>query len=346
VSVPIRLRVHDFELAPSRLLHSLYYTLRFDGCKTEADYRRRMARMESEIRDQVEHGINCPTTYVNGGALPWDDDPRAALREVISMQYRAGITKGPFICVTYGIGYQRTEEDLDKERRDLRDFRAFVEGLGRSPVYVQGQDEASGDRLRAERPSFAAAHDAGVKVFVACRHSFFPIIGDLLDLPVVSGELIPDLAAQVHANGYRIASYGNPQAGQERPDLYRRNFGLRLWAAGYDGAVEWAYGGSEWNDFVEGGYRQESMAYPALGKPVDTIEWEGWREGVDDVRYLSTLLDLLDRADQVPALADQAADIREWTRHLDVGGDLDALRSQIVERIQRLRALMAAAPAG
>lgn len=340
VSVPIRLKVCDFDLAPSRLLHSLYYTLRLTGCETEADYRRRLARMESEIRNQVEHGINCPSTYVNGGRLPWDDDPMAALREVIEMQRRVGIAEGPFICVTYGIGYQRTEDDLEKERQNLRRFKAFVKGLGRSPVYVHGQDEASGERLRAERPSFAAAHDAGVKVFVACRRTFFPIIGDLLDMPVVAGHLIPELAEKVHANGYKIASYGNPQAGQERPDLYRRNFGLRLWAAGYDGAMEWAYGGDDWNDFIEGGYRQETMAYSAIGKPVDTIQWEGWREGVDDVCYLSTLLNMIDEAENLPALFDEAKRLREWTEELDVDGDLDALRLQIVERIRALSALM------
>jgi hypothetical protein len=31
------------------------------------------------------------------------------------------------------------------------------------------------------------------------------------------------------------------------------------------------------------------MAYPTVNKPIPTIQWEGWREGVNDVRYLSLL---------------------------------------------------------
>lgn len=29
------------------------------------------------------------------------------------------------------------------------------------------------------------------------------------------------------------------------------------------------------------------MAYPTISKPILTIQWEGWREAVNDVRYLA-----------------------------------------------------------
>lgn len=32
------------------------------------------------------------------------------------------------------------------------------------------------------------------------------------------------------------------------------------------------------------------MAYATIRKPIPTIQWEGWREGINDVRYITLLL--------------------------------------------------------
>ncbi len=103
--------------------------------------------------------------------------------------------------------------------------------------------------------------------------------------------------------------------------------------------MDWQYQGDGWDDFGPGRYRQETMTYPAIGKPVDTIQWEGWREGVDDVRYLSTLLHLMDEAEKNPALSHEVRQMRDWVKTINGNGDLDATRLQIIERIQRLRRL-------
>lgn len=342
VSIPVRLTVHDFELAPSPMIHSLYYTLRFTGCETEEDFRARMAQMQAEILDQVAYGINMPTTYVNGGQLPWDDDPMAQVRAVIAMHAEAGIKNAPFVCVTYGIGGQQTEEQLDALRKNLRKFRKDVEAMGRSPVYVQGKDEASGETLRRERAAFAVAHEVGAKVFVATGNDYFPIIGDLLDMPVVSGNLVPSLPNKVHQLGYKILSYGNPQAGCENPKIYRQNYGLRLWRAGYDGAMNWEYCGGNWDEIgTDSNYREEGMVYRGKVKPIGTIQWEGWREGIDDIRYMATLLEIVEEAERTGRLSDQARKMRQWTDRLDVTrGDPDALRRDIVEKIYEMRELL------
>ena len=63
-----------------------------------------------------------------------------------------------------------------------------------------------------------------------------------------------------------------------------------MWNAGYDGAMNFAYqhayGPSIWNDFDSASthYRDHVFAYPTTDGVIDTIEWEGWREGVDDTR--------------------------------------------------------------
>lgn len=90
-----------------------------------------------------------------------------------------------------------------------------------------------------------------------------------------------------------------PKCGVEEPETYRRNYGLLLWQKDYDGAMDWAYQGgfgSIWNDFDNPNWRDHVFAYPTIDGVIDTIQWEGWREGVNDIRYLTTLLDLIEEA--------------------------------------------------
>ena len=52
---------------------------------------------------------------------------------------------------------------------------------------------------------------------------------------------------------------------------------------------------SSWNDFDTslGKLRDHVFAYPTTNGVIDTIQWEGFREGVDDVRYYQTLKNLI-----------------------------------------------------
>ena len=81
-------------------------------------------------------------------------------------------------------------EPLDPDHRQrmvdfVRQVVDWARSLGIPDVYFGGIDEASGAALRGERDSFGAIHEGGGKVFVACGHDFFELVGDLLDLPVL-----------------------------------------------------------------------------------------------------------------------------------------------------------------
>jgi hypothetical protein len=86
--------------------------------------------------------------------------------------------------------------------------------------------------------------------------------------------------------------------GIEDPNLYRRNYGIRAWQFGYDGVMPYAYQHamhSIWDDFDDPQFRDHVFAYPTSNGVIDTLAWEGFKEGVGDVRYLSTLLSLQGR---------------------------------------------------
>jgi hypothetical protein len=80
-----------------------------------------------------------------------------------------------------------------------------------------------------------------------------------------------------------------------------------------------------------------SAVYRIDGGVIDTLHWEGFREGVDDVRYLTTLLAVLgDCAGRFPD-EPLVPETYDWLRNVDVAdGDLDQIRRDIARRIVAL----------
>ena len=175
----------------------------------------------------------------------------------------------------------------------VRQYIAVAAEHGFSNVYVYGIDEAQGDAIEKEKLALAEVHKAGAKVYVSVNvPGASPRLGDVLDVVNLQGRIgmIPGEMERWHGHGVRPYSYGNTQVGVENPDIYRRNFGFGLFTAGYDGAMDWAYQGGynfAWNDFDGGQYRDHMFSYPTSdGHLVNTVEWEAYREGADDIRYL------------------------------------------------------------
>jgi len=73
------------------------------------------------------------------------------------------------------------------------------------------------------------------------------------------------------------------------------------------------------------------MSYAARTRPIRTLQWEGWREGVDDVRYLTMLLNV----DPLPG--PNGIESRSKYLRTVVAVDKDAhpsmMRRKIIERI-------------
>jgi len=120
-----------------------------------------------------------------------------------------------------------------------------------------------------------------------------------------------------------------------------RNFGLLLWSVNYDGAMTYAYQhsfGHGWNDFDSDRYRDHNMAYPTVDGVIGTVEWEGYREASDDVAYVTTLLNLINEAEEAGgARGEKARAARDWVMSIDPQGDLDQIRAGIIKRVMALR---------
>ena len=79
------------------------------------------------------------------------------------------------------------------------------------------------------------------------------------------------------------------------------------------------------------------FAYPTADGAVDTVQWQGFREGVDDVRYVATLTEVTQRARKNRRLRQLAEEAARWFSQIDPSGDLDEVRHEVVGWLLRLR---------
>ena len=113
-----------------------------------------------------------------------------------------------------------------------------------------------------------------------------------------------------------------------------------------DGAMNFAYMWLPhsilcWNDYAGpvGGYRAYNMVYPTDDGVIDTVQWEGYREGIDDIRYATILMQAIAKAKSSNESTRQtlAAEEEKYIEVADLTGDLDAVRGQIIDYILKLK---------
>ena len=331
--LPFTVEVLPFTLQRPALRYSIYYRGRLaEDLKGVIGSKWKSPKQYlAEMRNLKDHGITHPTCHQ-------DFDNPQLLDHAIELRKQAGIAVDPFYTLGLQTRGYTSPKDLETLKERVRSCLAHVHRHGIKELYIYGIDEASGEVLKSERASFKAAHEAGAKVFAACASGAFEFVGDLLNLAVFNGPFNPSEARKWHSLEHSIFSYANPQVGVEQPETYRRNYGLALWKAGYDGAMNYAYQHNFGDIFVDDDhetFRDHVFAYPTVDGVIDTIQWEGFREGVDDVRYLTTLLKAIENAtdDKANLLAKEA---RQWVETIDADGDLQTIRAEMVKWILRL----------
>ena len=358
VLLPLRLGVHPFKLARSAVVHSIYYRgqlsgsdvpIIHDNSKTEEQYK-------AELRNLVAHGVDSPLCYQPTG----DGENPAAMdrmRRMFQLRKEAGINMDRFFYCAWGYsGPPQDEPELT--RRVLGEMLELSRSFGYREFFNYGPDEAGPEQTQRQIEPWTFLRDEiGVKTYLAAspqvwegktpaRRELWNQVKEVVHLLIAGGAPNPEWAKRLHEAGLLIFNYANPQCGIEEPLTYRRNCGLLLWKAGYDGVTNYAYqatfgGQIMWNDFDiraddKRGYRDHVMAYATSNGVVDTLQWEGRREAVDDLRYLSTLLEKIEVAKKDPARRGRARGIEKWVAAIDPSGDLDELRRGIVAKIVEL----------
>jgi hypothetical protein len=341
-SIPIAVEVLPFTLAESLLEYSIYYRGVLDKDHPEgsisSEYKSK-SQMLADLQNMRAHGITNPTVYQKLSSGLLDD--------VLELRQQAGF----YVDKLYFLGVNMVQNDNGHVRPSLtyevEKTLKIAREYGIKDVYFYARDEGRGEELLYQQPFWDAVKNAGGKVMAAGwqdthnKPGNFTVLGGKEDLYNVLGTLEVAEAERWHSKGKLIYSYHNPLNSYELPATMRRNYGLLLWQAGYDGAMPYAWQhsfGFAWNDFDHFRHRDSFAAYPSAGGPIDTMQWEGFREGIDDVRYLSTLLKMLDTAAyRKSPYYNPALDWVEQLRAMSLGqANLDQLRAEIVGHILAL----------
>ncbi|MBR6074884.1 MAG: hypothetical protein IKP87_06230 [Victivallales bacterium] len=337
--IPVEAEILPFELLPAEnYISSIYYKGQLGpngaiGAGNFADSKNEKQYL-AEMRDLMAHGVTNPPIF-----QWWRGDGIQYLDKILNLREKAGMSNRVIFLWGSNTGASDKQEELAKLKESVEQVFAIARPHGVEEIYFYGIDEARGDVLAKEQAAWKVVHDAGGKVYVAvmnladCRETS-------LDMAVVCGTYYTaEEVAKARAKGRKLLSYANPQGGCIRPETYRRNYGLLIWQWGFDGAMTHAYQcgyGHIWNDF-DGPYRDENMAYPTADGVIDTIQWEGYREGIDDLRYLATLNAALRKAAADRPAAMQATRFLAELKKSDLSKlDLDDVRKQMIDHILKL----------
>ena len=211
--------------------------------------------------------------------------------------------------------------------------------VGPTTNYAIGWDEPSMTILVSERKPWMYLHNKGVKVISTANERHLIYSGYNEDFVNCGGSYSKENSDKWHAIGARVSSYASPHTGPENPDFVRRTHGMDLYKADCDGTINYMLDGFSWNDFVSS-FRSFNMVYSAFDGPIDTIEWEGFREAIDDVRYATLLRQLANQAIATEKTENvyQGRMALQWLALLDAKKcDLNAARLEMISYILKLR---------
>ena len=231
-------------------------------------------------------------------------------------------------------------------RFDARRLREKSERVAGAPLegYAGWGDEYGLAILRGIRAMVKIYHEQGFRFPVNSRHGYAAggYLADLYwppDAPDLSSKNAVEHYNNLGGDGH-FGWYANQHVGVENPAFVRRQYGLGPYRAGFGCNYNYAHHLQGWNDIAAEFYRPMMFVYGCGSGCIDTIQWEAFREAIDDIRY-ATLLQQLARplANSTDVSARYAA--KKALQCLsDLDGDdydLGATRLEIVRHILALR---------
>lgn len=353
--ISLQLRVLPITLLSPILEYDLYYfgesSTAYPNGSISHQYKSDQ-QMQAEFRNMADHGIY----NVSLGAYGHNIRDWYNLGKLLTAKNAVGMSNRPlyynFLSDDNKVGGLdwRTTDPVQREaiRQATRDVISFTRQYSVTDVYAYGLDEIYDPTvISLLKPNLQAVQEAGGKVYIAGTQSkgnYFNLLGNAVNL-IVNGGTDPDPQAvsNWHSIGSRIFRYAIPDMGGiETPGTDRMDYGLQLWQTGYDGTMNFTYQGGVadiWNDF-DGKERDHVFAYPTVNGVIDTLQWEGWREARTDVRYLSTLLDAIQK---VKAKGGNTASAEAWVANLKATNlyyaDLDVIRAEMISQILSLSSI-------
>jgi hypothetical protein len=319
-TVDVTVEVLGFELAPNPMRHGIYYKGTLPTL-SEAQYATDMASM-------VAHGCLYPhcwqdfqITFGPVGADLFAPDTienktarLALIHTLLDIRSAAGIVNDPLFVNRIGVAWigdnPTTQITLAHMIDRIVDADTWLyDNFGIERIYFHGPDDFQSANMPTFKPYFDAIHAAGGHLYSGCMGNSadaLTYLGSSLDWPSFNG---PDNSpytgidtAAWHALGCHVNHYGATI--YEQPVLhYRLRLGLGAYRAGFDGVCPYVYYEkwpiplqTGWEDPItmdlNSPYKDHMVVMYTDNGIVETVQWEGYREAVNDIRFAQTLINL------------------------------------------------------
>ena len=194
-------------------------------------------------------------------------------------------------------------QPVDMRYDARRKKEAHIKRFGTNKNHILGWgDEYGLSTLKAIRPMLDIYKGEGFKIHSNSRHAYAAAayLADIYWPPVwpdSSENITPRLTSKMHFLGgdAHVGWYAAQHVGVENPAFIRRQFGFGAYRAGI--SVHWNYAHhlNGYNDIRGNTYKSMNFVYGSGDGVIDTLSWEAFREGMDDICY-ATLLQLKARA--------------------------------------------------
>lgn len=277
----------------------------------------------------------------------------ALLANELKQMTKAGFMMKPLLSRgwSYPSGGEKSADDPNYTQR-IDDLAATLkEGVGHSDIYVTSWDEAGASRIKVMKEYSQYTLSKGLKLWVTTSQKHFDLASDIIGYANHGGWPNKKTADMWHSVGAKVASYAGPHTGPENPDVFRRWEGMARYKEHYDGSFNYKLysahhsslwqrqKGNVWNDFLGGAFRGFNMAYPTVEGLIDTLAWEGFREGIDDIRYATKLKQVAAEAEAGKNAKAQVAakTALTWLEDTDAKRtDLNAMRMEMIAHIEKI----------
>ena len=275
-------------------------------------------RVESEFRNMIDHGFNMVAPWripvkanVKNGKIDWEiGQPTKTMKMIQQFNLLRPVPYSMSISSAmeklHGVRLRKNPVDVPVPA----EFYENVTELTRlillwqkkhnfPEVYFYPLDEIADYKL-AVKLAKAIKRVPGAKLFCNSNPVIQKQLGDLVDINCYSylkylseEELHMLIKARPNAQAW---TYPNETV------IGRKISGRLLWGLtgrkiGLQGLWPWAYmspSGSP-NSAFDGNYPDYMLAYPDIDKPIDTVQYEEIRRGIDDGRYYDTAIRMIEK---------------------------------------------------
>ena len=337
--IPVAIRVLPFALPAPKcyfdtdkdFLTASYSYISLDMIMEEngGDLELAKRQMREVLRNQVTH--NQVIHWMRGDR---DRENRLMIDIMREVGMRTDVLLG-------GVGVRSGGSRTDREAAARRAAQWFDQVAGHHNVFIGYGDEPGSSWLVGARPVYEAYQRAGFKFIIAGGDSVFYKAGYLYDWHNVAKWPEVDSSTRIwnEVGNAHVAWYAAMHVGPENPAFNRRQYGLANYLANYSATCNYAHHFGSYND-DRTTYRPMVFAYGVHGGVLDTIQWEGYREGIDDIRYATALKRLAQAAARSPNLETRYAGNKALQYMATLSrteGDLQAVRYEMIQRILALR---------